>query len=116
MKRDMDLARSILIEVEAATEPWGMLEINVDGYEAENISYHIKLLYQAGLIEAEDTSTLGVGGFEWSASSLTWDGHEFLEAARDDNRWDKAKDVILKKGAGMPFDVLMQVLVKMISG
>lgn len=45
MKRDMDLARKILLEVEVANEPWRVLDVNVDGYEPEIISYHIKLLY-----------------------------------------------------------------------
>ena len=46
-----------------------------------------KLLYQAGLIDAENDS--GADDFEWIPISLTWQGHEFLDVARNDTVWKK---------------------------
>jgi|TARA_B110000093_G_scaffold133925_1_gene143340 hypothetical protein len=43
-------------------------------------------------------------------TSLTWQGHEFIEAARNDGIWNKAKDIMLKKTGGMSLDVLKVLL------
>lgn len=43
---------------------------------------------------------------------LTWLGHEFLDAARDDGRWEKAKSAISKVG-GWSFEVVKHILVEL---
>ena len=96
MKRDMDLIRSILFSIEEYSEPNGWANIKIDRYSNEEVSYHIKLLWQAELIEASDLTDSS--GFDWKATSLTWKGHEFLEAARNPSRWQEAKKLILEKG------------------
>ncbi len=106
MKRDMDLARKILFEIEKCEDPWGPREIKIEGHTHQVVSYHIKLLCQAGLIEAEDVSVMGPNGFSWWAGSLTWNGHEFIEAARDESRWAKTKKFVLEKGGGLAFETL----------
>ena len=73
--------------------------------------YHIKQLNLAGLIEAEDVSSLS--GFAWVATDLTPAGHEFLEESRDKGRWEKAKDVVREKGVPMTFKVMGTVLGKL---
>ena len=107
MKRDMDIARQVLFEIEKCDDPWGPnRDLVIEGYSKQNISYHVKLLCQAGLIEAQDASSMGSGGFCWFAGSLTWEGHEFLEAARDDTRWNKTKKFVTEKAGGLGFEVL----------
>lgn len=108
MKRDMDLAREILFQVEKYPEPDGYVDIKIEGYSAEEISYHVKLLYQAELVEAFDLTDSS--GFDWKAKSLTWKGHEFIEAARNNSRWQEAKKYILEKGGSVTFEILKAVL------
>ena len=48
----------------------------------------------------------------WRAKRLTWAGHEFLEASRDDTRWEKAKEEVTGKVGGMVFEILKQVLIE----
>lgn len=43
---------------------------------------------------------------------LTWEGHEFLDAAREDTRWNKAKEVAAKTGS-LTFSMLKEVLVQL---
>ncbi len=43
--------------------------------------------------------------------SLTWDGHEFLELARNETRWNKAKDIMVNYVGGFVFDILKQLLI-----
>jgi len=104
----MDLIRTILQKVESCKDPWGLQEtLNIEGYDQNEISYHIKLLNDAGLLEAQDVSTMGRDGFRWWAGHLTWAGQDFLDAAKDDSLWKKAKETVIKPGASFTFDLLL---------
>ncbi|USK91502.1 DUF2513 domain-containing protein [Rossellomorea marisflavi] len=96
MKRDMELVRKILFSLENSnnTSKWALIQI--DGYRPNEVSYHLKLLSQAGLVEAKDLDN-GVHSI-WVAKSLTWDGHEFLASIDDDTVWAKVKGGIKSKG------------------
>jgi DNA-binding transcriptional ArsR family regulator len=96
VKRDMELCRRILIELESKPFSTGLIEIEFDDVSPEDVAYHIKLLKEAGLIDAEDISTMG--RLRWRAKSITWDGHDFIEAIKDDSRWSKAKDFVIEGG------------------
>jgi DNA-binding transcriptional ArsR family regulator len=107
MKRDMDLVRKISLEIESCGDPYGLDEIpEIDGFDPETISYHIKLMRDAGLVEADESNYLGVSHAHFSGINLTWDGHEFLKVACDDSIWEKAKQYILKPGVAFTFDIL----------
>jgi hypothetical protein len=41
---------------------------------------------------------------------LTWDGYEFLESAKDENLWGKAKSIVIKPAGGVAFGVLLDWL------
>lgn len=113
MKRDMELVRKILFALEECESAWGPEEeFQVEGHSDEEVSYHVNLLYQAGLIEAQDVSSLGPDGYCWLPRSLTWQGHEFLEASRDETRWKNTKKKVLDAGGGMIFSVLKDALVE----
>ena len=53
------------------------------------------LLDEAGLIEAIDLSSRN--GPAWLPQRLTWAGHEFIEASRDESRWHKALNLMKEK-------------------
>lgn len=112
MKRDMDLARKILLAIEAHPEPcsWNG-PLDFPNYPEKEISYHVKLLKEAGLIEA-NISIAGGETFICFVNSLTWEGHEFLEASRDDSRWEKVKRQIMEKTGSLSFEVLKVGLVQ----
>jgi len=113
MKRDMDLVRAILIALEKTDSAGKYQQFSIDDISEEVLSYHIKLLHQAGLIEAHDAS--GCNEFKWYPVSLTWDGHEFLELAKNDAIWTKAKLQLIKKVDGLSFAVLKSLLTKYVS-
>jgi len=108
----MDLVRDILLNLEDAPFRSSWVELNLHKYASEEVSYHIMLLAQAGLIEAINLSSSG--GMSWKAKWLTWEGHEFLEASRDQSRWEKAKSLIKQKGGGIVFSVLKDLLTKLV--
>lgn len=103
----MDLIRLILQKVESYNDPSGCHEIlDIDGYNQNEISYHIKLLNDAGFLEATNISSQGPN-FCWWPGSLTWAGQDFLNAAKDDTLWKKAKETVIKPGASFTFDLLL---------
>jgi predicted transcriptional regulator len=104
VKRDFDLIRQILRSIEDNPRPNEWISIEVDGFDEETISYHVKLLHEAGLIEAKDLTTKD--GFNWMPVSLTWQGHEFLDAAKNETVWKKLKKAIADKGGSLPFEIV----------
>ena len=97
MKRDMELVRDILLAIEASnTSPLDRVPLQSPGHSEEEISYHVELLARAGLIDANDASSFD--GHCWYAKSLTWNGHEFLDAVRDPEVWRRTKEGASKAG------------------
>lgn len=84
----MDLVRALLLYVEQHASPYqAARQPNLESYTDEEISYHLKLLRQAELIEGRH-----LADGSWNIQALTWDGHDFLDKARDDTVWNKAKE------------------------
>lgn len=113
MKRDADLCRQILLELEANPEAIGAGWINLDieGRDTEEVSYHVQLLHEAGLIVAIDASD--IDGLDWRPVRLTAAGHDFLDAARKDTLWQQAKKTAMEQTGGLSLDVLKAVLSKL---
>ena len=114
MKRDMDLARRILQAIESSEEdPRGWIELDfVDEYPKNLVSYHVVLLADEGLIEAEDLMTMGEDGYVWMPKRLTASGHDFLDAASKDENWTEGKR-LLKQAGNMSFTLLKEVLMQL---
>ena len=111
MKRDMDLIRLMLLTIEADDHGFAP-KIEIPGYTQEQIGYHAVLLGEAGLAKVHDITCMESDSPVAMISRLTWTGHEFLDAARENNRWNKAKDTIGKIG-GASLPVWMDILVEL---
>src|SRR6476660_1465967 len=90
MKRDMDLIRKIMLAVEEHEHGFAPRQIVIEGYTKEQIGYHNYLIINAGLGDGPDLTHLRSESPEHDLRYLTFAGHEFLDAARDDTRWRKA--------------------------
>jgi hypothetical protein len=86
------------------------VRLDIAGYTPRQVSYHVKLVAQAGLIEAVDFSSQE--GLHWRAKALTWAGHEFLDAARDDVIWAAVQAQIRETGGAIPFQVMQALLMR----
>ena len=109
MRRDMDLVREILRQIEAWPEPQGWVEFDMPDRLPDEVSYHVAIMADAGLIQAQDVSNLQM--YDWRAKKLTWAGHEFLDDARDDKVWSGAKKRLGAQFASASFEVIRAVLV-----
>jgi DNA-binding transcriptional ArsR family regulator len=102
----MQLIRRILFEIEKAPNVDVYQDIEFSDVSADDVYYHLLLLKEAGLIEAISA------GQAIHPRRLTWDGHEFLDAARDDTRWHKTVSLVQNKAGALIFEVLKQALIK----
>jgi hypothetical protein len=88
--------------------------LGIQSFPPEEIDYHAHIMIQAGLIEGCGATGPGGAGPEAIPTSLTWKGHEFLDLARDQERWNRARAIIAKVG-GAPLAVWMKVLTDLLS-
>lgn len=94
MKRDMDLLRKILLEVEKL--PPGHRasgELAISGEDQATLNEHTWMLYESGYIEGVDAGHSGIGQACWP-TRLTMEGHDFIDSIRDDTIWEKTKQFI----------------------
>ncbi len=117
MKRDLELIRKMVLAIEDAPSGWAPDDLKFEGYTCAQVGYHAYLLIDAGLAKGEAISPMmGSDSFQGFISSLTWAGHEFADAARDETRWRKAMGVVQEKGGTVTIGVLTQLLVALMKG
>jgi hypothetical protein len=105
MKRDMDVVRLILMRQESGEAPPELAK-----YTEDLIVYNVALMKDAGLVEAVIANDADGSPRAAVIIRLTWAGHDFLDAARDDTLWRKAKEKVLKPTASWTFGLLMEWL------
>ena len=112
MRRDMNLVRAILLELERITPLEGLFFITIPDHPKEEVNYHLLLLKDAQLIEGP-TLRIDGGGQTVLVEKLTWAAHEFLDLARDGAVWIKAMQIVRANGGSVSFDVLKALLAKL---
>jgi hypothetical protein len=93
MKRDMDLIRSLLLDIEEAAVPMrgasyseeNML-LKFPDHDPNFVRAHLSLIQDAGLIQSAQYL-----GNQIDEVNMTWQGHEFLEEIRNDDVWNQTK-------------------------
>ena len=114
MVRDWDLIRKILLRLEKEPEQRAAVcDDEFSGYAPAVVSYHIRLLKEAGLIHARCVPDFP-NRETCVAQSLTWSGHEFLNQIRNDNVWQQAKQKISDLGLALTFDAVKLAVGKLI--
>ncbi len=105
MKRDMELVRKILLNLEDHGTAYGFEGPHPTD---EEVDYHLCLMEEGGIVHCNYRA---MGG---SSFRLTWEGHEFLDAARDESRWTEAKRKVGQRLELIPFDILKSLLLDLI--
>jgi Hypothetical protein (DUF2513) len=124
MKRDWDLIRKLLTDIEEErelftdipAEPiWGKQEERefleeLSAYRSieSRICGHFELLIDAGYIEGLSIRRTGGGGFAVSifCPRLTMTGHDLLDTMRSSGIWEKIKSTAKDKGIELTFDAI----------
>ncbi|TWU28280.1 DUF2513 domain-containing protein [Bythopirellula polymerisocia] len=119
MKRELDLARQLLLDIESRGPDCSVsvLRPNVNhssvaNHESEErIRYHLRLLIDAGLLKEVDRTTAGI-----PCVRLTHEGHELLELARHENLWREAKWLCQERTGGLSLTVIRTFMVRLAVG
>jgi hypothetical protein len=109
MKRDLDLARQLLLDVESRGADCSVsaLRGEPDRDAQERIRYHLRLLIDAGLLKEVDRTSAGI-----PCVRLTHQGHELLELSRGESRWNEAKWICQERLDGLSLTVIRDVLLR----
>ena len=108
MRRDWDMIREVLVEVEELSEQdrmsfgYGTGEEFSEDDRAK--SEHALLLWKSGFIEAIDAGTMD--GPAILSPELTWQGHELLDTLRSKPVWERIKVAAQEKGLELTLDVV----------
>ncbi len=107
MKRKLDLIRTILLEAEQRADGTTPTAIRAPGHAPDVVAYHVKLLAEAGCLEAVDLST--PGELAWLVRSLTWQGHELLDALRPTPVWQQLRARLKDRAMDAPLSVVQRL-------
>lgn len=109
MKRDPDLLRAILLWCEDNLPgPYQDGELTVDDFSSEQVTYHLMLLVQDGLIDGTDVSTISSFCTEYFPRWLTPAGCDYLDQIRDPKIWKQTKSAA-KEAGGFSLDLLKEL-------
>jgi hypothetical protein len=101
MKRDMELVRSIMLEIESvpAGRDWQWHEGDLTGPHTDvEVMKHLYMMEKAGFIS---------GNGNTGRYRLTWHGHEFLGAMRDPLIWEAVREKFLGEGVSSAYSIMM---------
>lgn len=109
MKRDLDLARQLLLDIENRGTDCSVsvLRSGTNHQSEEHVRYHLRLLIDAGLLKEIDRTSAGI-----PCVRLTHDGHELLELSRSDTRWREAKYACQERLGGLSLSVIRGILLR----
>jgi len=107
MKRDIDLARQLLLDIEnrGADCSVSVLRTGPNHEAEERVRYHLRLLIDAGLLKEIDRTAAGV-----PCVRLTDAGHELIELTRSEARWREAKWACQERTGGLSLAVVREIL------
>lgn len=109
LKRDMDLVRDLLLQIEEFDQGLGGdVEIEAAGHEPQVVAEHLRLLIEARLIEGDTVPDDQYAFDHIVPIRLTWSGHDFLESVRDPEIWKKTKEGALS-AKGFTLDLLQDL-------
>jgi hypothetical protein len=115
MQFDIDVARRILLAIEATPANQYPDDVVLPDLDENAVLEHIELLIDDGMIDGKVVeSSMGDDGRIYAVHlrRLTRKGHEFLANARNDQVWNKTKVFVKEKGGAVSFEILKAVLIK----
>ena len=109
MKRDIDLSRQLLLDIEARGSDCSVsvLRTTAEHDAEERARYHLRLLVDGGYLKEVDRTANGV-----PCLRLTDAGHELIELCRSEARWREAKWHCQQRTGGLSLVVVRGILLE----
>lgn len=113
MRRNWDIVRDILLEIELREEPVWKLELP---YPDEAIRYHTALLIEAGLLNGRVERDSEGKIHLTLITGMPWAGHEFIDTIRSKDLWKKTMSKVRTIGGSVSLTILQKIAEKLMSG
>lgn len=109
MKRDWDTIRKILIMLSEHGEEMQYI------LPSKELLYHLQIMEQGNLIKGlkireVEKRLSSIETMVVSVGVLTWEGCDLLEKIKDDEKWNKIKEIRKKAGVGLTIDVINMIM------
>ena len=102
MKRDNEYLRELLFRIESDKKHIYLIRLAMPMSEEEQKEHHhLLLLCDDGYLKQIDGTK--------SAFRLTAQGHDFIEAVRDDGIWEKTKRAVAESGGSATFEMVKSI-------
>jgi hypothetical protein len=111
MKRDYELIRLLMLEIESKDNPIDSKNIEINGYDLSQINFNLQLLIEAQLVIGDVKEYYGENNKAIIVERLSWEGCDFLDDARNESVWKKTMATVKEKGESVSFTVLIQLLI-----
>lgn len=117
MKRDIRIIKYVLEEIERLQQNNSTIQMTFDDgdtYPVEQLNYHLSMLVDAGFVDANITKTKGPEDQINMIKSITWQGHDLLDALRNDKAMELAEEEAEKEGSHLselPIEVAKSLLI-----
>jgi CheY-like chemotaxis protein len=97
VKRDDDYLRQLLLEFEAQPDCLVLIVSHMSmSHEERKRQYHVQLLCDAGLMAPVKNATF----------RMTMQGHDYLDAIRQDGIWEKTKNAVAETGGSASLEIV----------
>ena len=110
MQRNWEIIREILLKLEESNKANPFINANsFNGFDEQEVAYNMRLLSEAGYIEAkiqnlnDGSGRIGIA----LATKMTNSGHNLLDTIRNETVWRKIKDKFSTSGIDMTFDLVI---------
>lgn len=113
MKLDPQMIRDIMIACEEADDGSDNdIQLNLPGRDGRVVSYHVRRLGQAGYLEVEALPDDDDLEFTWHVpQSVTFAGHQFIAATRDESTWKKVLKTVGTKAGSVTIDTMLAIAI-----
>lgn len=133
MKRDWDIARQVLVDIEEDTDPMQHMssepiwenqteqqykeEMRQYHAEENRIFGHVELLLESGCIAGIEVIRFGVDswGYSLHGPRLTMAGHDLLETMRSQGLWEKIKSTAKSRSIELTVDSIKAIAATLIA-
>lgn len=106
MTRDMDLVRELLISIEQLSPGTHLFDVPPGDADPAVAYEHVRLLINAGYVDGKAIGIMGTNVGQLLISGLTWEGHDFVEAVKNDTVWSKTKAAINAQGGNATVEIV----------
>ena len=110
MKRDLNLVRMILLDIETSPPGEVIYGFNYNGRSKAEVLEHVQLLLDADFIAGHIASGNAGQPEACVVMRMTWDGQEFLAKAKNDTIWKKVLAEAEEKGMSTSLVVINGLL------